>query len=601
MQKTKGFLEIMNKSYAPFRKTAVIMFLLLVAGQLIFLSFPYLQGKIIDNLAVKAPFQDSLVIGFIMIGLYLMHSLFNYAREKYEIDNFDFDLLKFIEKNSLKKILEFSLGQHINEHSGLRISVLQKGSSALKQASNILIYNVLPMFLQIFLVVIAISFINIWLGVIVVLIGSIYFYSLYKFNTRFYPRLKKNRNLDNKLNKFQSEILRNTKLIKASAKEEGVVHDYSNQFDEYAVNSKAIYTDMTKQSYARFTLLNISQVFAIMVGVYMVQAGLNSPGQVVMLIGWMASIFGNIGNIGWFQRQLITNFSDIGKYQEMMMTESAVKEPDNPLTPKDTKGAIELKGVSFKYPFIESIGDDDDDEEEDAHSEEDQEVSSEVLKDVSFKIEPGETVAIVGHSGSGKTTIVNLLLRGYDPDSGQILIDGVDLKDLDLKTIGYVPQHVELFDNTLKYNMAFAAEDGSSITDAELDEVAKKARIDQFYERLGSKRFETLIGENGVKLSGGERQRVGIARVLLQKPKILIFDEATSSLDAENEALIHEAMRDALKGRTGIIIAHRLSTIRDAHKIVVVDQGRVVGIGNHSELMHDCEVYKNLIKRQMMV
>jgi ATP-binding cassette subfamily B protein AbcA/BmrA len=158
---------------------------------------------------------------------------------------------------------------------------------------------------------------------------------------------------------------------------------------------------------------------------------------------------------------------------------------------------------------------------------------------------------------------------------------------------------VELFDETLRYNLEFARH-GTPATDEEIDRVAAMCRIDQFYDRLGEKKFDTLIGENGVKLSGGERQRVGIARALLKNPELLIFDEATSSLDTKNEALIHEALREALKGRTGIIIAHRLSTIRDADKIIAMDGGRVVGVGSHDELLATCPPYAELIAHQMV-
>jgi ATP-binding cassette subfamily B protein AbcA/BmrA len=149
--------------------------------------------------------------------------------------------------------------------------------------------------------------------------------------------------------------------------------------------------------------------------------------------------------------------------------------------------------------------------------------------------------------------------------------------------------------------MAFAVKNMEEISDTDLDDISKKTRIDQSFERLGEKKYNTLIGENGIKLSGGERQRVGIARAILKKPEILIFDEATSSLDAENEALINEAMTEALRDKTGIIIAHRLSTIKDADKIIVVDKGEIVGIGKHTKLMHTCATYKKLIERQVVV
>jgi ATP-binding cassette subfamily B protein len=223
---------------------------------------------------------------------------------------------------------------------------------------------------------------------------------------------------------------------------------------------------------------------------------------------------------------------------------------------------------------------------------------------VSFRIKAGETVAIVGHSGAGKSTIITLLLRGYDPKSGRVVIDGRDLRELELRSyleqVGYVEQQVELFDESLSMNIFFGVPDAKR-TDAEarLESVLKASRIDQFLPRLGEKGLDTIIGERGVRLSGGERQRVGIARALIKDPRVLIFDEATSSLDSENEALIHEAIHEALKGRTGIIIAHRLSTVRDADNIIVMKEGRVLGTGKHRTLLSTVPTYRSLVEHQL--
>jgi ATP-binding cassette subfamily B protein len=219
-------------------------------------------------------------------------------------------------------------------------------------------------------------------------------------------------------------------------------------------------------------------------------------------------------------------------------------------------------------------------------------------------IEPGQTVAFVGESGAGKSTIVKAIVRAQDPAEGQIIIDGNDLRVLDLKhyrkSIGIVDQDVSLFDQTLRYNITYGVKDGSTaITDRELSAVAEASRIDRFFDRL-EKGFDTLIGERGVKLSGGERQRVGIARALVKNPDILIFDEATSNLDSENEEMIRESIESASRGRTTIIIAHRFSTIKKVDKVFVFDKGKLVGEGTHAELTLSCEQYQRLVKNQQL-
>jgi ATP-binding cassette subfamily B protein AbcA/BmrA len=166
--------------------------------------------------------------------------------------------------------------------------------------------------------------------------------------------------------------------------------------------------------------------------------------------------------------------------------------------------------------------------------------------------------------------------------------------------IGYVEQHVDLLDDTVRENILFGVPDTSrKSAEQKMEETAKHARIDQFYHRLGEKKFDTVVGERGIKLSGGERQRIGIARAIIKDPEILIFDEATSSLDTENEKYVMDAIADVSKGKTTIIIAHRLSTVRDADKIIVMDKGRVVGEGTHEELMRSNDMYKNLVAHQV--
>lgn len=601
MKTLKNYLAILKESYLPFAKPAVVLFLLLATGQALFLSIPYLNGKIIDNLSTKAPFQDSLILGGMIFFVYITSSVIGYVRERYEISRIDYALPKFTNTETLKKLFLFSLGQHINEHSGLRQSVISRGTNALQQFLNGFVYSLLPFLLQIILATVAIFFVNPLLGGIVFSVSTIYLVLTFRYNVRFYPEMAKNRDHWNKQQKHFTEILRNVKLVKVTAKENKMVDIYREFFDTIAIPTQKMWGQYVNAYYSWSSIVSLGQVGALLVGVWLVTVGVETPGKIVSLIGWMGSVFGNVGNLGWIQRQMLLQLADISKFKEILSRESAVKDATNPVTLNKIIGKIEFRNVSFAYPYLASI---EGNEENGGNGEED-ETSKEILRHVSFVISPGETVAIVGHSGAGKTTIVNLLLRGYDPDEGEILVDDIDLRQVAqrsfLGAVGYVPQHVELFDNTLKYNLVFAVRDDVTVTESELEEISKKSRIDQFYDRLGEKRFETMIGEGGIKLSGGERQRVGIARAMLKHPEILIFDEATSSLDAENEALIHEAMREALMGRTGIIIAHRLSTIRDAHKIIVMDSGEVAGIGTHDELMQTCEVYKKLIDRQMVV
>jgi ABC-type multidrug transport system fused ATPase/permease subunit len=228
------------------------------------------------------------------------------------------------------------------------------------------------------------------------------------------------------------------------------------------------------------------------------------------------------------------------------------------------EGNVSFENVSFSYPTRKEFT---------------------VLKDISFTAKKGQTIALVGHSGSGKSTMAGMLMRFYNPDSGRVMIDGKDSKDYNLtqlrENMAIVPQEVLLFGGTIAENIAYGKPGASA---EEIREAAVKANALAFIESFPDK-FETKVGDRGIQLSGGQRQRIAIARAVLKNPGILILDEATSSLDSESERVVQEALDKLMVGRTSFVIAHRLSTIRNADKIVVIDKGVVVETGTHDELM----------------
>jgi ABC-type multidrug transport system fused ATPase/permease subunit len=269
----------------------------------------------------------------------------------------------------------------------------------------------------------------------------------------------------------------------------------------------------------------------------------------------------------------------VGASERVLEILNETDEQSSPSTPIRLKGAITFDRVNFVYPTrLDFL----------------------VLKDLNFRIHPGEKVALIGKSGSGKSTIINLLMRFYPVEEGAISVDGTNISEYNLsafrQNIGIVPQEVILFGGTISENIAYGRPAASM---EEVREAARKANALEFIESFPDG-FSTLVGERGVKLSGGQRQRIAIARAILKDPAILILDEATSSLDAHSEVLVQQALEELMKGRTSIIIAHRLSTIKKVDRIFVINEGRLAETGSHAELSTvNNGIYSNLLKLQL--
>lgn len=312
-------------------------------------------------------------------------------------------------------------------------------------------------------------------------------------------------------------------------------------------------------------LVNLSIFLILLIALNLVKKTNLGLGDFVLVMGFVNSFFPRFFDLVFGFRDIAKNYSDIKTYFEILDYKVAVKDPD----PKDevkltqVDGEINFDHVSFSY----------------------KEGKARAIKDINLRIRQGQSVALVGRSGVGKTTLVRLLMRFFDIDEGVITIDGVDIKKFTKARLrsfmGVVPQEPILFNNTIGYNIAYGKEDASP---EEIKGAARIANIDEFIEGLPEK-YETQVGERGIKLSGGQKQRLAIARMILSDPDIIIFDEATSHLDSESEKLIQEAFWKASENKTTIIIAHRLSTIMKADKIVVMKKGKIAEVGSHQELV----------------
>ena len=311
-------------------------------------------------------------------------------------------------------------------------------------------------------------------------------------------------------------------------------------------------------------------------GGYQVMSGVTTPGELAAFFLYALIVAGPIGTFVRLYTQIQEASGAIRRVYEILDTAPAIDNPENPIFLENITGRIQFENVSFGYR---------------------QEL--EILHNINFDVRPGQTVALVGPSGAGKSTVIKLLHRFFDASQGSIRLDEHDIRSLDRKSflsqIALVPQETLLFGGTVKENILYGKLDA---TDQELEDAAKKANAHDFIVGLENG-YETIVGEKGAKLSGGERQRIAIARAILKNPKILVLDEATSSLDNCSEALIQEAVEKLMEGRTTFIVAHRLSTIHKADQIIVLEKGRVVETGQHEELMNNKNLYYNLYKLKM--
>lgn len=313
-------------------------------------------------------------------------------------------------------------------------------------------------------------------------------------------------------------------------------------------------------------------------GAYLVATGSFELGALFMFYIYLGYLYSPIQDLSQVNVEVQSAMASVNRIFEYLDLPRAIVEDLNPVRLTDVRGRLEFDQVSFRY------GDD----------------NGFAIRDLTLAIEPGETLAIVGPSGAGKTTLINLILRFFDPNSGRVLLDEVDLRRLSMKdlrsNIGLVDQDPVLFKTTLRENIAYGRPDA---TIDRIIEAARIANIHDFIEKL-PQGYDTEVGERGVTLSGGERQRVCLARAVLMNPPIMLLDEATSALDTRSEELIQQALERALANKTAIVIAHRLATVRHADRIIVLDNGCIVGQGTHEVLLECSPLYGELARKQLL-
>ncbi|MBX4189626.1 ABC transporter ATP-binding protein/permease [Candidatus Parcubacteria bacterium] len=581
----------------PFRKQFAVVSAYVFVHQLAWLAVSYVFGKLINQVAAHESMRNSILLATLTFLLAVGITVLGLFRGLYQERHVDYAVEKYLVGKTMEKVLGLSIGQHRSQNSGITQSVVNKGKSALENAVFLFLYTILPNAAEVLLTLALLIWFNLYAGLFVFVMTGVFIRMVYVATKKFYPDLKAFNDLGDATNKSYSEIVGNMQLVQVNAQERRVHSEHDIRLETWSTKGLQVWIPYIYGSVPRNLVVFAMRYLVLVYGIILVYRREYKVGDLTILYAWTSQVSFQLWNVAPLYRQWLGYWAQIKKLFAIFDVIPAVRVVDNPIPVNRLEGKVEFRNVTFTYPNLRYI-----EEEVDMPKKEAKPLLP-ALIDVSFTIEAGERIAFVGPSGAGKSTLITLLYRGYDPDHGQIIIDDGDLRLLDLKrfreSIGLVEQEVKLFDSTLRYNMLFSLNgEARHVTEDEMQRLARISRISEFEHRL-TEGWDTKIGQNGVKLSGGEKQRVGIARALVKDPRLLILDEATSSLDGENERFIKDAVHDASAGRTTIVIAHRLSTVRDADRIYVMDKGSIVAEGRHEELCDKSPVYRRLVNSQL--
>jgi len=464
-----------------------------------------------------------------------------------------------------KKINELDFAYHISKKTGSLISAVKRGDSAFFNTHFILHRHIGKIIISLLVMIFFFLRLNIYLLLALfasMLVSFLISQKLIKDNLKIRKKFLAE---DDYIMDTLIDNLNNFDTVKLFAKEKWEHKRLSNLHFSWFKQFNLFTQSFRTINISSGIIGNLSIFTILFLGLIQFRQGIITIGDYIMIVTYITSFYPQVLELIYEMRHLLISVIDLEKYFQVFDQKIQVPDPIHPVRCKNIKGKIEFKNVSFTYP----------------------DNNTKALNNFSLTIKPGQSVALVGKSGVGKTTISKLILRYYDVQQGEILLDDINInryaKSKLRSFIGVVPQEPILFNDTILYNIAYSKNKASK---KQIISASKAAYLHEFIMSL-PKKYDTIVGERGIKLSGGQRQRLAIARVILANPDIVLFDEATSQLDSISEKLIREALRHACKDKTTIIIAHRLSTISWVNKILVLDKGKVIESGAHSKLIKD--------------
>ena len=558
----------------PRRKILAFGFLLMIINRLSGLVLPFSTRYLIDNVIGKRQLDllTPLVLG--ILGATLVQGVTS------------FSLTQILSKAGQRLIAE--LRQKVQRHigllpvayydtnkSGVLVSRIMTDVEGVRNLIGTGLVDFVGGLMTAVISLVVLLTISPIMTAVTALSVGLFAFALSKAFTKIRPVFRERGKITAEVTGRLTESLGGVRVVKGYHAEEREAQVFGKGVLRLLDNVFRSLTMVSVMSLSSTVLMGIVSAAIMFVGARQISAGHLTLGQFVMFTTFLAFLIAPIFQAVGIGTQLTEAFAGLDRTREVLSERPEDRDPQRTVAIGPIDGRVEFKDVSFAY-----------------------EAGKPVLFDVSFDAEPGKVTALVGSSGSGKSTIISLVAAFHTPTSGTVTVDGIDLSTVRLDTyrtqLGVVLQDTFLFDGTIEENIAFARPD---TTKEEILEACRIARVDEFAEKF-EKKYDTVVGERGVKLSGGQRQRVSIARAILANPRILILDEATSSLDSESEALIQEGLRYLMQGRTTFVIAHRLSTIRRADQILVVESGRIVERGTHESLFEQHGRYWDLYTRQ---
>ena len=551
------------KYIRPYRGRFILGMFLLFISSMVFMIFPYLSGEMIDIAQGQSELPYDLAqVGWILLIVLVVQGFVSYSRVM---------LFAHVSEKGIRdlrialynKLIVLPLMFFEENRVGDLISRLTADVEKLERVFSI---TLAEFFRQVIILVVGVIFIAITtprlslimlLSFPIIVIGGFFF-------GRYIRKLSREKQKQlAETNVIVSETTQSIQTVKAFTNENFESDRYSRSQNRLVKIALKFAQGRASFSVFIVTILFGALFFIIWQGAIMLQNGTITAGELVSFVAYTATIGAAIAGLGNFVTELLGAIGATERLMEILDMDSEVDMEKTEDQPAKIYGNISYENVTFSYPTRKDI---------------------KVLQNLNLKIEAGKKVALVGSSGAGKSTIIQLLQRFYDIEGGDVKVDGKNIFDYPItayrKNLGIVPQEVLLFGGSIRENLLYGKPDA---TDEEIIHAAKVSNSWEFIQKF-PEGLDTLVGERGVKLSGGQKQRVAIARAVLRNPTILLLDEATSSLDAESESLIQEALNHLMEGRTSIIIAHRLSTIRDVDCIYVIDNGKIVEYGTHEEL-----------------